>query len=684
VLIRFRSSTTRSEATLTPVSQEVGCSTDPLISLRVQLSNIQESVSKTHDAVMFQATTVNSVLQSISVAPRSHLYATNELPSTQGALSSGEWYNEYTKHETHLNNGASRNYAVSRRSLSPEPVTILEASRNFFAESYTVDAQVPISCLVVINSFEQLTRVDSKTNIYKLIYLNQFRHWQWLTISIQIPCSSRYWAATKTTQQDKSRMWQGPALSSPAVLPYSLLKKIQVFLCQGEESNDNARMYLSLSDRDTVKRRPQVSRTDALSTPSRPLSTPSNALTYLHDLGCRRYDESEVVQIKTVDPPNCFCSSLNGILVYEIKFQDSTPTVGMLYAIRVLHYMNGSPGFTKLTGIVTDDSRRYLKSYLIQLPMACWNLLKMAENPSVSWQRREKWANQIVRGVSQIHAHSFVVGGLHTWTVPVIDNTDSVQFWSFKERFVTGRIIGAYYPPEFLHVRDIPPTVDEADSPYLTSKTDIFHLGLILWLLAENKPETRASPVCRRRGCNKREDKRKDGNNTCDLSHAEPIALPPLPESIPKYFKDIVYACRREDPSTRPAAREILEMFPSSDENSPDHPNHDQKQRGHGQPNLFSQQNHTPDIQTLADGVSVAKIACSICAKRPVPLPFYHCNSCNYADFDLCQTCYDRGMHCDDDEHLLVEMGKIGSWIVPRRYHSCVKGSVGERDVIDL
>jgi hypothetical protein len=34
------------------------------------------------------------------------------------------------------------------------------------------------------------------------------------------------------------------------------------------------------------------------------------------------------------------------------------------------------------------------------------------------------------------------------------------------------------------------PTVNEADSPYVTSKTDIFHLGLLLWLLAENKPET--------------------------------------------------------------------------------------------------------------------------------------------------------------------------------------------------
>ena len=100
----------------------------------------------------------------------------------------------------------------------------------------------------------------------------------------------------------------------------------------------------------------------------------------------------------------------------------------MLYAIRVLHCANGSPGFAKLIGIVTDNSRKYLKSYLIELPKAHWNMRRMAGGPSVSWERREQWAAQLVRGISQIHAHSFVVGGLHLWSVPVIDDTDSVQF----------------------------------------------------------------------------------------------------------------------------------------------------------------------------------------------------------------------------------------------------------------
>lgn len=70
MLIRFRSLTAQSEATLTPIGQEFGCSVDPLIGLR------------THDAVMLQTNTMNSVLQSLLVAFQSHLYAINELSLT--------------------------------------------------------------------------------------------------------------------------------------------------------------------------------------------------------------------------------------------------------------------------------------------------------------------------------------------------------------------------------------------------------------------------------------------------------------------------------------------------------------------------------------------------------------------------------------------------------------------------
>ena len=171
--------------------------------------------------------------------------------------------------------------------------------------------------------------------------------------------------------------------------------------------------------------------------------------------------------------------------------------------------------------------------------------------------------------------------------------------------------------------------------------------------------------MCRRSGYNTGEDK----DIACDLSHAEPVTLPPLPESIPKYFRDIIDAYRREDPSERPAAREILEMFPFSS-------------------NTRSFQRELPrsngaDIRIIDEGMRIARMHYSYYKKRNLQLPIFHCNICDLTDFDICLICYDGGRHCYDDSHLLVELGKIGSWIVAQKYHSCVKSS-GVRHVIDL
>ena len=204
--------------------------------------------------------------------------------------------------------------------------------------------------------------------------------------------------------------------------------------------------------------------------------------------------------------------------------------------------------------------------------------------------------------------------------------------------------------------------MDEAKCPYITSTTDFFHLGLLLWLLAENKPTTRASPVCIRKGC----DTLK--SISCDLSHAEPAALPQLPKSILKYYRDIVNDCRAENPSDRPAAWGLLKRFPPM--------TNLQKQSE-------LQDSCNSDLSHLGDGLQMGRVTCSICAKRPTPLPLFHCNVCRLEDFDLCQTCYEGGAHCGDNEHLLVELGKVGSWIVPRKHHSCVKSS-GTRDIVDL
>ena len=387
---------------------------------------------------------------------------------------------------------------------------------------------------------------------------------------------------------------------------------------------------------------------------------------YIRDLGCPLYCESQVVQFELVDRPWRFRSCINGILVHEVRCLEDPPNVEYLYGIRVLHCMQGTSGFARLVGAVTDDDSKDLKAYLIEYPKSHHNVMQLVGDPAISWERREKWAFQIIRGVSRIHQQSLVVGGLTIFTIPLImDNTDSVLFWLFRERITPGRTVGAYYPPEFCFLRDASPSMDVKNRPCVTSKMDIFHLGLLLWLLAEGNPMTRPSPVCMRQNCSTR------GEDACDLSHHKPDTLPTLPESVPKYYRNIVDECGAKNPGDRPAARDLLVKFPAvSDTVS-------QSQEAWKQSEVEATLN--------AECLHISKVACSLCWNRPAYLkfPLFYCNICHRGDFDLCHACFLGGKHCDDKEHLLVEMGKVGNMIAPRRYHSCVKSS-GVREIIDV
>ena len=257
-------------------------------------------------------------------------------------------------------------------------------------------------------------------------------------MSIRISSSSRYFAATKTTKKDACRKWQVPATASSAHLPVSAIKAIQAILCQQPDITNDMEIRLSVSEQDKFA----ICHTNSSPVASLLLHSSADALNFIRDLGCKQIDESKVVQIQVVDPPSSFHSSYDGKLVHEVKCLTSVPSHEMLYAIRVLHCMKGTPGFARLVGVVTDDDHRYLKGYLVEATLTRFSLRRIANNPYVSWGRRLKWAIQLVEGFSQLHARGFVIGGSTLRSTPVVTESDSLQFWSFKERFVWGEKVG--------------------------------------------------------------------------------------------------------------------------------------------------------------------------------------------------------------------------------------------------
>ena len=340
------------------------------------------------------------------------------------------------------------------------------------------------------------------------------------------------------------------------------------------------------------------------------------------------------------------------------------PVLGQetLYNIRLLHCMRGTPGFAKLIGVVTDNYITQAKSLLIEFPRARYRLDYIAQSRPLPWTCRERWARQLLECVSEAHSKGFVIGTWMRCGIPVlIKRTDSILMWQFQSKFRMGLSFDLYYPPEFQHYRYASLATSEADSGNVTTKTDLYHLGLVLWLLAENLPRTHNSPVCMRKKC------RNILKYQCDDSHRNPIVLPELSADIPRYYKDIVSACWAENPKDRLCARTLLKWFP------PLRPYE----------HLSDGNSETLNVELIATGNSLSKrLACDIC-RLLCGKVFFHSSVCCMGNFDICDQCYKSGAHCFDGEHLLVQHRKIGSWTVPWKYHSSVNDS-GTREITEL
>ena len=601
---------------------DVGFSKEALSKLEAQLSDIQHAVAA-------QTTAVDYVLRHIGLCAKSQAHLTEQ-------------------------------------SILPNLFSPFETSQRFFPEIYTTAQRLPIYTIVVIDSYEQTSSAQCRENVYKLFYLKSPRQWCRITLSMQIGCSSKYWAATKVLKRGLKKSVAVDKFMN-AQIPPSLLRKVQKCLLGLDVIGDDNDFSFNIFNEEPVRMLGHQRSDDTRPRLRRSQNLCQDILSFLEDLGCPRVIEDQVTQVQMLDPPHRFASCLDGRLVYEVRFTDSIPNPEWIYNIQVLHCLKGVPGFAKLVGIVVDVSQRHLKSYLIEFPRALWKLDQVTQDHLIPWIRREKWAKQMVQALSDIHSKGFVVGAFFgSWSPLLIEGSDCIQFWRFKKAFEPTRRLRCYYPPEFLYLHGASPTMREVESPASTSKTDLFHLGLLLWLLAENVPLSRASPVCIKEGCNLEGD-------FCYLeSHMEAVALPDLPEHIPQYYKTIVKCCRAESPEDRPPARQLLERFPTMHDFQPT-------------PSTSSTSESTSarsNINSLGRGLLGMK-RCNGCGTTDIQSHFFYCSACDTGDFDICPGCYDKGLHCHDNDHLLAEVKNDGITAVAGKWHSSPQ-AIGGREIFDL
>lgn len=198
-----------------------------------------------------------------------------------------------------------------------------------------------------------------------------------------------------------------------------------------------------------------------------------------------------------------------------------------LYEINALNQLCYSRNVIKFFGVVVDDYGEYVKGLLIDYADkgALIDIIYDHDH-GLSWPRREKWARQIVEGLSEVHEAGFVQGDF-TLSNIVVDERDNAKVIDINRR---GCPVG-WEPPEAT------PLIESSQriSMYIGVKSDLYQLGMVLWALAEqeDEPETHGRPLTL-----------SDGLGT------------------PDWYKAVVRICLAEHPRYRVQAIDLLRLFP--------------------------------------------------------------------------------------------------------------------------
>ncbi|KAL3423605.1 protein kinase domain-containing protein [Phlyctema vagabunda] len=251
----------------------------------------------------------------------------------------------------------------------------------------------------------------------------------------------------------------------------------------------------------------------------------------INHLKCRRVREDQIV----------FESHLSGF-VYKVKVDGETfikkeipgpDTVDeFLYEINALHQLSGARSVIQFGGVVLDNKGELVKGLLISFAErgALIDVIYDGED-KIPWKLRERWAKQVVQGLSEIHEAGFVQGDF-TLSNIVIDEDDNAKIIDINRR---GCPVG-WEPPEVAALIEN----NQRISMYIGVKSDLFQLGMVLYALAFqlDEPENQPRPL--------------------DLSRA--------PADVPGYFLDICRRCLSDDPRRRSQAAVLHTLFPEIEE----------------------------------------------------------------------------------------------------------------------
>lgn len=348
-------------------------------------------------------------------------------------------------------------------------------------------------------------RDKSKREKFFVTYAETPTHWRRVTISLDYrnaPEGSLEEELQRTRfQRDKSaRIYEAIRESLPDIQFYDTVTNLKL-------QTENERLHVHVVE----------DLSEIISYP------PVKAIKHLN---CRRVREDELV----------FDSHLSGF-VYKVRvggqvfIKKEIPgpdTVDeFLYEINALHQLSGSRSVIQFGGVVLDKKCEVVKGLLISFAEqgALIDVIYDGEG-QIPWSRRERWARQIVQGLSEIHEAGFVQGDF-TLSNIVIDADDNAKIIDINRR---GCPVG-WEPPEVAALIES----NQRISMYIGVKSDLYQLGMVLYALATQQDEP---------------------------ENHRPLNLAAFPLDTPDYFFELCHRCLNVNPRLRSQASALLALFP--------------------------------------------------------------------------------------------------------------------------
>ncbi|KAF2667253.1 hypothetical protein BT63DRAFT_288366 [Microthyrium microscopicum] len=202
--------------------------------------------------------------------------------------------------------------------------------------------------------------------------------------------------------------------------------------------------------------------------------------------------EKELVLLKRDDESRWLVYANTRTCLYHLWVSDYEQV--LLLEIQRVREFDGVEGVGQFHGLVLDDNRHFIKGVLLALPSGPCKYLAMELIPEhTTWTRRERWARSLVKTVASAHAQGLVLGikpGLLGGIFLSDDDRPSLQIW-YNDIGLGLNWMGQI-PPEYRSSY----AWSEPVEYFATVETDLFNLGLVLWMFAEAEALHIASIFC--------------------------------------------------------------------------------------------------------------------------------------------------------------------------------------------